>query len=167
MCRAASRAYRTADDVERLGPQCGARDYRFFITDEISRATGWEAILDRLIKLGGGQDPAGLFIQVDCACPRSEFHREMRRAGVTKASSGLRTSHGQSLGGEEETDKSRIPQDLLVEQQASSQSRLYHRHAGGHAGPSRRDMASFRASCRSIFWNPLLTPLPLGDHQVL
>ena len=53
MCRAASRAIASADDVERLVRLNWSQGiHKFFVTDDnFTRDKNWEAIFDRLISL--------------------------------------------------------------------------------------------------------------------
>jgi radical SAM superfamily enzyme YgiQ (UPF0313 family) len=95
--------FRTADDVESIVRQNGARGIkRFFITDDnFARNRNWEPILDRLIEL---REKHGfdirLVLQVDTLCHRiPNFIEKSARAGCNTAFIGLENINPESLLG--------------------------------------------------------------------
>ena len=93
--------YRSPDDIERVIRQNDAQGIRkFFITDDnFARNSGWEGILDRIIKL---REEDGiklkLIIQVDTLCHRIDgFVEKAARAGLTRVFIGLENINPENL----------------------------------------------------------------------
>ncbi len=94
---------RTPDDVERIIRGNYAQGIKsYFITDDdFARHRGWEAILDRVIKLREEEGLKVSFtIQVDTACSRlNRFIEKAARAGCSKVFLGLENINQESLMG--------------------------------------------------------------------
>ena len=101
MCRAASRAFATRDDIERIIERSAAEGVtRFFITDDnFARNRNWEAIFDRMIEL---REQRGLharfLIQVDTLAHKiPNFIDKAARAGCRYAFVGLESINPENL----------------------------------------------------------------------
>lgn len=93
---------RSPDDVERIVRENYSQGIkRYFITDDdFARHRGWEAILDRLIKLREEGLKITFTIQVDTACSRlNRFIEKAGRAGCTKVFIGLENINPESIQG--------------------------------------------------------------------
>ena len=91
--RAASRVYRTPDDVERIIKLNAAHGIkRFFVTDDnFARNRNWEVILDRMIHLRENEGMKfKMVLQVDTLCYRLPgFIEKAARAGCSRVFIGL------------------------------------------------------------------------------